>query len=90
MSTPTQEMGRLTQFTGAYASTTMDKATEVQQPMKEKQDKIVHLEQSFEIEKQKIVNQWQGKFTKLQKSFSALKVQYDTDLQTRDTQIHEL
>jgi len=51
--TPTKELGRPTQFTGAYASTTIDKATEVEQFL-EKEEKISLLEQSIEAKKKKI------------------------------------
>ena len=79
-STPTKELRRLTQFIGAYASTTMNKTTEIQQLLKEKEDKIMQLEQSLGNEKKRIANQWQEQLIELQNNFNDLKVQHDSDI----------
>jgi len=42
---------RLSQFTGAYASATMDKAIEVSTLLKEREERITQLEQELKIEK---------------------------------------
>ena len=72
------------------ASTTMDKAVEVLHLFKEKEDIIVQLEQSLEIEKQNITDQWQGQLIELQNSFNSLKFQHESDLQAQETHIQEL
>lgn len=55
---PTEELGRLTKFTGAYGSATIDKAINVQNLLKEKEENISMLEQNTEAEKQKITEHW--------------------------------
>jgi hypothetical protein len=47
--TPDEELNRLSQFAGAYASATIDKAAEIQLLMKEKDQRIVQLEQTFQM-----------------------------------------
>jgi len=55
--TPAEDLGKLSQYAGAYSSATIDKATKLQQLLWEKYDRIRHLEQSLENEKQGIVQQ---------------------------------
>ena len=45
---PSANLTRLSQFVGAYATTTMDKATEIQMLLREKEDKITSLEQQLQ------------------------------------------
>ncbi len=45
---PSENLTRLSQITREYASATIDKATEVQMPLKEKEDKILFLEQQLQ------------------------------------------
>lgn len=52
--TPSEELGKLTQFTGAYASTTIDKATKFQELLKEKEETVASFKQKFNVEKQQI------------------------------------
>lgn len=44
---PLENLNRLSQITSAYASATIDKATKVQMLLKEKEDKIMFLEQQL-------------------------------------------
>jgi len=46
---PVEELVRLTQFTGDYAPATMDKATDIQQLLKEEDDMIMQLEQGVSM-----------------------------------------
>ena len=48
---PIENLTGLSQFTGAYASTTMDKAIEVSTLLKEKEERIAQLKQELETEK---------------------------------------
>jgi len=48
--TPAKDLGRLSQYAGAYASATIDKALEVQHILREKDEKIRQLEKSLESE----------------------------------------
>jgi len=46
-----ENLTRLSQFTGAYTLATMDKSTMVSTLIKEKEERIVQLEQELETEK---------------------------------------
>jgi len=48
---PSENLTRLSQFVGAYATKNIDKATEVQIPLREKEKNIMLLEQQLEQEK---------------------------------------
>ena len=48
---PTENLTRLSQFAGAYATATIDKVAEVQMLLREKEQKIMLLEQQLEQEK---------------------------------------
>jgi len=48
---PSKNITRLSQFAGAYAMATIDKAIEVQIPLREKEQNIFLLEQQLEQEK---------------------------------------
>ena len=47
-SNPTENLTKLSQIAGAYASATIDKASEVQQLLKEKEDQIQVLQQQLQ------------------------------------------
>lgn len=50
---PSKDLTRLSQFAGTYTAATIDKATEVNQLIKEKDQKINHLEEQLIVQKQK-------------------------------------
>lgn len=50
-SNSTENLTRLSQFTGAYAIATMDKATEISILLREREERISQLEQQMEIKK---------------------------------------
>jgi len=52
--------------------------------MKEKYQRIVQLEQTFQIEKQAIEQQWQTNLTEMQKSFNDLKIQFESEVKEND------
>ena len=58
--------------------------------LQEKEEINVYLGQSFETEKQKTLEQWQGQLTELQFFFNSPRVKHDNDLQARDVKIQEL
>ena len=45
---PSENLTRLSQITGAYASATIDKASEVQMLLKDREDKILFLQQQLQ------------------------------------------
>jgi len=51
---PSEDLTKLSQFAGAYTAATIDKATEVNQLIKEKDQKINQLEEQSAVEHQKI------------------------------------
>ena len=53
-STPGKELSRLSQFVGAYADATIQKAMEIETLIREKDQKMAQMEQSFFNEKQRI------------------------------------
>lgn len=71
IATPIEELGRLTQFAGSYASTTIEKAMEIQQLLKQ-EEIIFMLEQRIETEKKKITKHWQVQVIELQHRFNSL------------------
>lgn len=71
------------------SSTTLIKSTEVQQLLKDKEERISLLEQSIEIEKKMITKHWHAQAADLQHRFDSLKVQYDVDIEAKDTHIQE-
>ena len=69
-----EELNKLSQFTRVYASATINKDAEIQLLMKEKDQRIFQLEQTFQIEKQEIEKKWQTNLTKMQKRINDLKI----------------
>jgi len=63
---PVENLTRLSQFTGAYALATMDKAIEVSTLLKNKEERIVWLKLELEIEKASTNKQAAEKLAQLQ------------------------
>ena len=59
-------LNRLSQFAGAYANATIDKAVEVESLILEKAHKIAQLEQAFSDEKKRIDLELQARINDLQ------------------------
>jgi len=88
--TPIEELGNLTQFKGAYDLAIIHKDVELQELLKEKEDKIISLEEPLNIEKHKFNERWQNQVSGLQQKFDALKVQHDKGVQIKDNKIKEM
>ena len=54
--TPTEELGKLYKFTEYYASDTIEKAVEVQELLKDKEDNITVMEKTFNAETEIVLN----------------------------------
>lgn len=85
-----KDLGRLSQYGGAYVSAKIGKAKEVKQLRREKDGRIRNLEENLENEKQGIIQQWKAQFTQLQTSFGGLKIQYESNMKSWDAHIEEL
>lgn len=80
-------MNKLSQFAGRYASATIDKCGEINFLIKENDQMIVQLEQTFQIEKQVVEQQWQRNLVELQKIFNGLKLQLEAEVKDKDKHI---
>lgn len=63
---PSENLKKLSQFAGAYASTTIDKAVEVRQLLREKEEMIMQLEQQYSEERKSIDNEMKAEMSQLQ------------------------
>ena len=75
---PTENLTKLSQITGAYASTTIDKASEVKLLLNEKEDQIQGLQQ--QLQQAHANSEAQMKFEKLQQEFQQMKIGYQKSL----------
>jgi len=80
---PSENFTKLSQFAGAYASVRIDKATEVRQLVREKEERIQQLAE----ERQSIDQQVKAQLSQLQQSFDQLKLQHQAETSTKDAQI---
>ena len=71
---PSSNLTRLSQFTGAYATTTMDKETQVQMFLREKEDKIISLEK--QLHQSKSDQQSEIQLAKLQREFEQMQIEH--------------
>lgn len=53
---PSENLTKFSQFTGAYASATIDKVAEVRKLIREKEERIQQLEQQLVEERQSLIN----------------------------------
>ena len=72
---PTEHLTK-SQFAGAYVTATIDKATEVQLLLKQKQDKFQELERQLEQERLNKNKQIEMKMSQFQKYFERLRLQH--------------
>ena len=77
---PTKHLTKLSQFAGAYATATIDKATEVQYLLKQIEEKINDLERPLEQEKFNSNRQMELKMSQFQKDFERLSLQHQVKL----------
>lgn len=69
-SNPTENLTKLSQIAGEYASTTIDKASKVQQLLKEKEDQIQALQQ--QLQQVNANNEAQKQLERLQQDFQQM------------------
>ena len=74
------ELAKISQYAGAYATTTIFKATKVKQLVKEKYEKILQLEQKLLNSRHAMEQERQLKLSKLQTEFDQLKVQNKVEI----------
>jgi len=67
---PTENLTRLSQIAGAYASATIEKASEVQLFLKDKKDKILFLQQ--QLQQASVSQEGEEKLVKLQQDFQQI------------------
>lgn len=89
-SNPTENLIRLSQFTSAYATATMDKDTEISVLLKEKEEKISQLEQQLETEKASVNRQVAEQLAQLQQSMEVLKISHEADISIKTMQLQDL
>lgn len=82
---PSENLTRLSQFARAYASTTIDKATDVKIFLKEKENKILLLEQHLQQEKSN--EQAKSQLAKLQQQFKHMKIKHQANLAEKEAYI---
>ena len=71
---PTENLTKLSQITGAYASTTIDKASEVRLLLNEKEDQIQVLQQ--QLQQAHASSEAQVKLEKLQQELQEMQIGY--------------
>lgn len=82
-----ENLTRLSHFMGAYATVTMEKATEVSTLLKEKQERIAQLEQQLETEKASVNKQAAEELTQLQQRMDVLRISHEADISAKNTQL---
>lgn len=85
---PSENPTKLSQFTGAYATKTMDKATKVQMLLKEKEQRIMLLEQQLAQEKSN--QQAELQVAQLKREFKHMRIQHQAILVERDSRIQAM
>lgn len=71
---PTKHLTKFSQFAGAYATATIDKATEVKILLKQKVDKIQELERLLDDEKSNHSDKMKLNMAQIQNDFESLKL----------------
>ena len=85
---PTKNLTKLSQIVGAYASATIDKASEVQQLLKEKEDYIQVLQQ--QLQQANANNEAQKHLERLQQDFQQMQIGYQKSLDEKGKQLQDL
>ncbi len=84
---PSEDLTKLYQFAGAYTTATIDKATEVNQFFKEKDQKIKQLKEQLRVENQRIDQQALERQQQLSQEFKQLKITHHEEMKSRYEQI---
>jgi len=79
---PTENLTKLSQIAGDYASVIIDKASEVQQLLKEKEDQIQILQQ--QLQQANANNEAQKQLERLQWDFQQMQISYQNSLVERE------
>ena len=82
---PSKNLIRLSQITGAYTSATIDKATDVQLLLKDKEDKILFLEQ--QLQQVSIDEEAETQLAKLQQDFHQMQLDHQRSLANKEEQL---
>ena len=82
---PTENLTKFSQIAGAYASATIDKASEVQQLLKEKEDLIQVLQQ--QLQQANSNNKVQRQLERLQQEFQHMQIGYQNSLVKKDKKL---
>lgn len=85
---PTKNLIKLSQITGAYTFATIDKASEVQQLLKEKEDQIQVLQQ--QLQQAKTNNEAQKQLERLQQDFQQMQIGYHSSLFEREKKLQDM
>lgn len=84
-SNPTENLTKLSQITGAYASATIDKASEVQQLLKEHENQIQVLQ--LQLQQANANNEARKQLEKLQEDFQQMQIGYQRSLDEKGKQL---
>jgi len=85
---PTENLTKLSQIAGAYASATIDKASEVQQLLKEWEDQIQLLQQ--QLQQANTNNEAQKQLERLHQDFQQMQIGYQKSLDEKGKQLQDL
>ena len=82
---PTENLAKLSQITGAYASPTIDKASKVRKLLNEKENQIQVLQQ--QLQQANANSEAQKQLEKLQQEFQQIQVGYQKSLAEKEKQL---
>ena len=84
---PTEHLTKLSQYAGAYATATVDKATEVRILLKQKEAKVQELEQLLNEEKAKSIEQIKISTTQFHEDIENLKLKSQIELNEKQAHL---
>ena len=84
---PIKHLTKLSQYAGAYATATVDKATEVKMLLKQKEDRIEELERLLHQEKSNSSEEMRSKMAQFEKYFESLKLQHQAEITEKQAQL---
>ena len=80
-------MTKLSQYAGAYATTTVDKASEIKALLKQRESRIQELEHMLDTEKVKSTEHIRANLERFHKDFEKLKLEHHTELKDKQIQL---
>ena len=84
---PTEHLTKLSQYAGEYATSTVDKSTELKMLLKKKEDRIQELERLLYEEKSNCSEQMKSNMAQFQKDFYSIKLQHQTEITEKQAQL---